>query len=234
MHKTCKTLKNVIGDLINFFVVCEDEVNSTFISEVQKRQTSQKSITNIFKSTDGSETLQSNESILIHSDEEMANKSLTNIKRVHFAPHSSEIVSIINSDNENLVEIIEKDIDIAKKFRKELNKCLNRLKTESAEILGVPFSLDESNLDHLSKQVMWLTKVNEELSFKLSETENTMVAFQEEAEQLKMKLQKMQKSLMVAENKKEIISEGYGEQDQTCEDEMQDISQLQDRGMCYI
>lgn len=233
MHKSCRTLKNLVGDLINFFAVCEDEVNNTFISEVQKRQTPQKSVTKISESTEGNEK-QSNESILSNSDDEMGNKSLPKVKRVHFAPNSNEISSIINSDNESLAEIIEKDIDIAKNFRKELNKCLNRLKTESAEILGVPFSLEESNLDQLSKQVMWLTKVNEELSLKLSESENTMVGYQEEAEQLKAKIQKMQKSLMVAENKKEIISEGYGEQDQTCEDEMQDISQLQDRGRFYI
>ncbi|XP_033220646.1 golgin subfamily A member 4-like isoform X3 [Belonocnema kinseyi] len=233
LHKTCRTLKNLVGDLINFFAVCEDEVNNTFISEVQKRQTPQKSVRKISESIEGNKK-QSNESTLSSSEDETVNKSLQQVKRVHFAPNSNEISSIINSDNESLAEIIENDIDIAKNFRKELNKCLNRLKTESAEILGVPFSLDESNLDQLSKQVMWLTKVNEELSLKLSESENTMLSYQEEAEQLKAKIQKMQKSLMVAENKKEIISEGYGEQDQTCEDELQDISQLQDRARSVI
>ena len=182
------------------------------------------------KSTEGNETVHSSESFLSDSDDGTAKQTPQKLKRVHFALNASEIASIVNSDNESLADIIENDIDIAKKFRKELDKCLLRLKSESAEILGIPFTPGESNIDHLSKQVMWLSKVNEELNNKLSETENTIIGHQEENNRLKTKIQKMQDSLIIAENKKEIISEGYGAQDRVCEDEMQDISQIQDRG----
>ncbi|XP_043477475.1 A-kinase anchor protein 9-like isoform X3 [Leptopilina heterotoma] len=214
--RTCKTLKNVITDLINYFAICEDEVNNSFISEVLERRTPQK-----LNSQCDDNSPSSNEK-----------QKIKEIKRVHFAPNTGEIASIVNSDNESISETIEKDIDIAKNFRRELNECLTRLKTEIAQILGISFSHDELNVDQISKKLLRMTRNNEELNSKVLEAENMIVGYQEEVEQLKMKIHNMQKSLI--ENKQEIISEGYGEQDQTCEDELQDISQLQDRARSVI
>lgn len=206
----------MISDLINYFAICEDEVNNSFISEVLERRTPQKL----------------NSQCDNNSPSNSEKKKMKEIKRVHFAPNTGEIASIVNSDNESISETIEKDIDIAKNFRRELNECLTRLKTEIAQILGISFSHDELSVDQISTKLSWLTRNNEELNSKLLEAENMIGGYQEEVEQLKMKIHNMQKSLI--ENKQEIISEGYGEQDQTCEDELQDISQLQDRGFLFF
>ncbi|XP_051157468.1 pericentrin-like isoform X3 [Leptopilina boulardi] len=220
--KTCRTLKNVIGDLINYFTICEDEVNKSFINEFVDRRTPKKLNSPIVDC-----------SLSSPNENRTQKESTQQIKRVHFAPpNTGEIATIVNSDNESISEIIEKDLDIAKNFRRELNDCLTRLKVEIAQILDISFTPDELKADQLSKKLLLMTKNNEELNEKLLDAENMLVGYQEEMEQLKMKIHNIQKSMI--ENKQEIISEGYGEQDQTCEDELQDISQLQDRARSVI
>lgn len=59
---------------------------------------------------------------------------------------------------------------------------------------------------------------------------------QEENEHLKVKIIDLQQRLIVAENKKEIVTEGYGEQDGTvlAEEADEDFSQLQDRAKFVV
>lgn len=78
---------------------------------------------------------------------------------------------------------------------------------------------------------MWMNKANEELNLKLCEAESLIISYQEETEHLKVTILDLQRKLISAENKKEIITEGYGENDEVSGDiTLQDFSQLQEKG----
>ncbi|KAG7207902.1 hypothetical protein KM043_009495 [Ampulex compressa] len=230
LSKTCAILRVLIEELIKFFVMCEEEINNTLISEVLRRQLS--------------ESLQFSELETQHKEEEaskiskpsqmeasnnVVNTSEIKIKRVHFAPQCNEIVSIINSDDDTLQHMLDKDEDITEKFREDFKYCLYRLKAESAEILNLP-STSEDHISTSSKQIGWTDKINEELSMKLHQAEHLIINYQEEMQQLKITIVELQNKLGTAENKKEIITEGYGEHDDTGGDvTLHDFSQLQEK-----
>lgn len=213
LHKTCSTLKNLVSELINYFTMCEEEVNNTLISEVLK--------TNLSKMDGEEEKIEGEDDAVVPTKK---------IKRVHFAPRYSGIETLINDDN-TLFELIEGDKDVAKELKIELDNCLGRLKSEAAEILGISATPEESKIDLLAKQVLWSSKVNEELGVKFAEAESMIFSYQEENERLKVNIQELQSKLTTVENKKEIISEGYGEHEESGGDVIaENLSQLQERG----
>lgn len=224
MNKTCATLKSLIEELIKYFVICEEEVNNTLITEVLKRQLSD-SLSN--EKTQKLDELDASKKSL---ESDTLNSSATRIQRVHFAPQSTGIVSIINSNFETLPTILEEDEDITEKLKQELNNCVRRLKSESAEILGISLATTEGQRGSLSKDT-WMDKVNEELNLKLRQAEALIMGYQEEAEQLKVTIIDLQRKLINAESKKEIITEGYGENDEIGTDiTFEDFSQLHEKG----
>ncbi|XP_046753841.1 centromere-associated protein E-like isoform X2 [Diprion similis] len=234
LHKTCLTLKNLVTELINYFTMCEEEVNNTLISEVLKTQLSKsmemkdnKEETSTEETGDRTEDLQS---IVCPTEEQTPSKlAVTKIKRVHFAPRYSGIQTLMNDDN-TLLELIERDKDVTRELKVELDNCLDRLKSEAAQILGVSSTPEESKIDMLAKQVLWSSKVNEELSVKFAEAENMIFNYEQENERLKVKINDLQLKLTSIENKKEIISEGYGEHEESGGDvTTENLSQLQER-----
>ncbi|KOC61634.1 Pericentrin [Habropoda laboriosa] len=216
--RTCGTLKTLIEELIKYFVICEEEVNNTLITEVLKRQLSD--------SLKSKKTVQTDES-----------DQSSRIQRVHFAPKATEIVSILNSKPETLPTILEEDSSITERLKQELNSCVRRLKYESAEILGTSLSTistSECRRSSSSKDV-WLNKLNEELNLKLRHAEALIMGYQEEADQLKVTIMDLQRKLISAESKKETITEGYGENDDISTDiTPQDFSQLQERARLVL
>ncbi|CAL1686349.1 unnamed protein product [Lasius platythorax] len=216
LRKTCLTLKNLIGELVNYFAICEEEVNNTLINEVLKRQLTESVFTdegNLSNDNNLSET---------QCKDQRSNQS---IKRVHFAPQSSKINSIVNSDNKTL---IEEDIDEI--LRKELKTCLRRLKSDSTQILNLSLPSGEDSIALPSKETLLASKINEELSLKLNHAEALIIGYQEEAEQLKLHILELQRKLISAESKKEVITEGYGESDLSSVDiALQDFSQVQEK-----
>ncbi|XP_043495852.1 A-kinase anchor protein 9-like isoform X7 [Polistes fuscatus] len=227
LHKMCLTLKSLIGELIKYFAVCEEEVNNTLINEVLKRQIPS---LNVEEDNSSAEIDDSKVPEEKHRNVTEVNPNLpeAKVKKVHFAPQSDKIISIINSDNETLRGILVHNEDIIENLRSELNNSLRRLKTESAEILNIPFSPDEKL--EMSSNNIWNKNIIEELTMKLNHTEGLLLSYQEESEQLKMNIIELQRKLIIAENKKEIITEGYGEHDETRNDiTLQDFSQLQEK-----
>ncbi|XP_066586159.1 uncharacterized protein [Prorops nasuta] len=215
LHKLCMTLKALVGELIRYFIVCEEEVNSTLISEVIKRQISDS-------------TISSPEAHNVSKEENKSQSSKSQIRRVHFAPLSNEIQSILNDDIDCLENVV--DDDITDKLKKELNSCLHRLKCESAQILGYPIPLDKNEFNIFLKDVTDTECIDEDLRVKLFEAEELIMTYQEESKQLKAKIIDLQQKLINAECKKEIISEGYGEHDESLGDPIfQDFSQLQEK-----
>ncbi|XP_058802826.1 uncharacterized protein LOC131670866 [Phymastichus coffea] len=191
LHKTCETLKGLVGQLIDYFVDCEEELNNTLINEILKKQS------------------------LTRADSSFENDK---VKRVHFAPQSGEIASIISSDSD-LQQLINSEKDIMKIMKKDLDACLQRLRVDSARIMNISSSDSES----------WSIGIGDNQSERLTETEKLLACFQEENEHLKVKIIDLQQRLINAESKKEVISEGYGEQDTTGCDVNEDFMQLQDR-----
>ncbi|XP_074102982.1 uncharacterized protein LOC141530035 isoform X5 [Cotesia typhae] len=224
LYKTCATLKSSVEELIKYFASCEEELNNILITQVLKRQ-----ISNINNLTNDETDLYKSEADINLTTSTSLSPTMK-IKRVHFAPLPSQISTIMKKDSNILIDLIEADNDIAGKLRIELQKCLQRLKTESAEIFDVNLSSDDSVIDALTKQISWTTKINEELNARLSEAENTIEEYQDESQQLKCKIMDLQQKLIAIDTRKEIISEGYGEQDNT-ERELvvQDFNQLHER-----
>jgi len=206
--------------LVNYFAVCEEEVNNTLINEVLKRQLTDSPFIN-------EENLsKSNNTIL--SETPHKNPSNQQIRRVHFAPQSTKITSIVNSDNKMLQTLVDEDIDEI--LRKELKTCLRRLKSDSTQILNLSLSDGEDKIVSSSNENL-LNKINEELSLKLNHAEALIINYQEEIEQLKVHILELQRKLINAENKKEIITEGYGESDLSRGDiVLQDFLQVQEKG----
>lgn len=229
MNKTCAILKTLVEELIKYFIICEEEMNNTFINEVLKR----KLCDSDEKTVQAEEIEKSKLNELKKGQDSSPTLNISEIKihRVHFAPQSTEIVSIINSDADALQTILEADDGIAEKLKQQLNNCVRRLKTESAEILGTTLSAGGERCSTLSKEIMWMNKANEELNLKLCEAESLIISYQEETEHLKVTILDLQRKLISAENKKEIITEGYGENDEVSGDiTLQDFSQLQEKG----
>jgi len=206
--------------LVNYFAVCEEEVNNTLINEVLKRQLTD------FPFINEENLSKSNNTVL--SEIPHKNSSNQQIKRVHFAPQSTKITSIVNSDNKMLQTLVDEDIDEI--LRKELKTCLRRLKSDSTQILNLSLTDGEDKIVSSSNENL-LSKINEELSLKLNHAEVLIINYQEEIEQLKVHILELQRKLINAESKKEIITEGYGESDLSRGDiVLQDFLQVQEKG----
>lgn len=224
LWKACITLKNLIGELINYFVVCEEEVNNTLINEVLKRQLTESTFND-------EENLNKSDSVIL-SEVQHKDSSSQQIKRVHFAPQSSKITSIVNSDNKTLQSLVDENIDEI--LRKELKTCLRRLKSDSTQILSLSLSEGEAKITSSNENLL-ASKINEELSLKLNHAEVMIINYQEEVEQLKLHILELQRKLISAESKKEVITEGYGESDLSRDDVvLQDFSQVQEKGNSYL
>lgn len=209
----------MIGELVNYFAICEEEVNNTLINEVLRRQLTESVFTH-------EENLSKDDSIISETQCKDQRFNQTNIKRVHFAPQSSKINSIVNSDNKTL---IEEDMDEI--LRKELKACLRRLKSDSTQILNLSLPSGEDNIALSSKETILTNKINEELSLKLNHAEALIIGYQEEAERLKLHILELQQKLISVENKKEVITEGYGESYLSGVDiTLQDFSQVLEKG----
>ncbi|XP_012253145.2 A-kinase anchor protein 9 isoform X3 [Athalia rosae] len=235
LHKTCLTLKTFVSELINYFTMCEEEVNNTLIYEVLKTQLSKSVVMESdkeqasFNNIEGhGDNLSSNISCPA-AETALVKPPVANIKRVHFAPRHATIKTLMKDDS-SLSELTDCETDIAQELKIELDNCLDRLKSEAAQILGVSSTPEESKIDILAKQVLWSSKVNEELGIKFAEAEDLIFSFQQENESLQIKIQELQGKLTSLVNKKEIISEGYGEHEESGVDVIaESSSQLQER-----
>lgn len=205
----------------NYFTVCEEEVNNTLIHEVLRRQLTESAFIeeNLSKSDNS-----------ILSETPHKDSPNQQIKRVHFAPQLSKITSIVNSDNKTSQSLLDEDVNEI--LRKELKTCLRRLKSDSTQILNLSFSSDgEDKITSSSNENLLASKINEEFSLKLNHAEALIINYQEEIEQLKLHIFELQRKLISAESKKEVITEGYGESDLSRGDiVLQDFSQVQEKG----
>ncbi|KAJ8666225.1 hypothetical protein QAD02_007887 [Eretmocerus hayati] len=120
LHKTCLTLEGLVGQLIDYSLSSEEELNSAIISEVLKKQFSPRIPNPPFQK-----------------------EQATQVKRVHFAPQSSEIASIL-SDNSKLQNLLDSRKNFMEILKEDLGACLERLKSDSTKISNTSSSDFES------------------------------------------------------------------------------------------
>ncbi|XP_078044390.1 uncharacterized protein LOC144473892 isoform X3 [Augochlora pura] len=229
LYKICATLRTLVEELLKYFIVCEEEVNNTLIGEIVKRQ--------LCDGVGNERPLENTEDVKKLKNEEhdgpsssRLNSTGLKIQRVHFAPQTAEIISIINSDSETWQTKLKEKNDIAEKLKEELNSCVQRLRSENAEILAITNRKGRDQSGSFPKEIGWMNEMNEQLTAKLQEAESMILNYEQETEQLKLTVIDLQRKLINLENKKEIITEGYGENDDVgVEITLQDFSHLQEK-----
>lgn len=115
LRELSNTLRWLLCELAKYCTVCEDDLNNTFIEELQKHGVLNSSIDDV--------------------EENIENVSVVQHKRVKFAPDMSGILSIV--DDPSLVEFITQNKDLSSDFRVNFDDCLERLRSEALTILGL-------------------------------------------------------------------------------------------------
>ncbi|XP_077294331.1 pericentrin-like protein [Arctopsyche grandis] len=138
------TLQKVLSQLVEYFNLCEDELNNTVIGELLKQiMLADENFDNTIvlnctiKTTRGSQNPSANDTLegdeLILSDISQMNNSLS--KKMHFVPNVNEIMTYIDADC--TFDGVDNSQDISVNFKHDLDTCLKRLKNEAHELLAL-------------------------------------------------------------------------------------------------
>lgn len=218
LKKATSHLRNLLAELIKYFTKCEDELNNTLIDELVKLGVD-KDLSQV--DSELNDSFQSEASL--------------KIKRVHFAPDVSGIISLIDDNRDS------PDSNISVEFQSELAACLTRLKSEANAILTATSTLkskptdspDESfrtvddKLTSLTRKLITEKQVKNDLSLQLDNAkeyiqslETDKMSLETQLDDLTTKqvhlvaeLDKAKEKIvdLVESGRKEIVSEGYGE-----------------------
>ncbi|XP_055600528.1 pericentrin isoform X2 [Uranotaenia lowii] len=143
LRELSSTLRNVLGELVKYVSICEDDLNNTVFDELQKHGILPES-----ELPDVS-TLDLNVSDV---------STFSTRKFLKFTPDVSGLISII--EDPSFVEFVSKDAGQHEKFNQSLNleECLDKLRCEAVQILKLserlvkkPESKDE-DLDKVSEK----------------------------------------------------------------------------------
>lgn len=231
MKKSTSHLRNLLAELMKYFIKCEDELNNTLVDELVK-QGIDKDFSKI--DIDFNESLQSNNSTNL---EVSTASSISKVKRVHFTPDVTGIITLIDETNQ------ESPKDISSEFKTELDLCLERLRSEANAILAATCNLKprsvetpspedsskqaEEKLSSLTRKLITEKQAKNDLSLQLENAkeyiqnlETDKMSLEGQLEQLTTKqlhlvaeLDKAKEKIMdlVESGRKEIVSEGYGQ-----------------------
>ncbi|XP_066992619.2 golgin subfamily A member 4 isoform X2 [Anabrus simplex] len=209
LKKMTTTLRYIVEELMNYLVVCEDELNGTLLGdfgiEDNEPETNQSDVENE-RIPGGEETNREEPSQSVEVREEsrmnVVHKTTKQVRRVHFAPSNN--VHLINLiDEENLLNHLDQEGDLPANFRSELEKCVERLKSEASALLGLTVS---DNIETKQKK---------------------LTAFlQEELKLAKRRLAELESERTI----REVVSEGFGEHIQSgLSHRLENLAQLQDK-----
>ncbi|XP_018407671.1 PREDICTED: putative leucine-rich repeat-containing protein DDB_G0290503 isoform X2 [Cyphomyrmex costatus] len=134
LWKTCLRLQRVIKLLVNYIMTCEGVINDILITKILQKQLP---ISTFFEG-------------------KTINKTDNTIKEIHFIPRSDKIVSLINSNSETFLSLIDQDTDELLKI--DLRIALTRLKVEANEIfavllLNIKEMISSSNKDFFVRKI---------------------------------------------------------------------------------
>uniref|UniRef100_A0A182JV81 Uncharacterized protein n=1 Tax=Anopheles christyi TaxID=43041 RepID=A0A182JV81_9DIPT len=147
LRELSSTLRNVVRGLAKYFSICEEDLNSTVLEELQRyhqlqQQANESQLTVDASSEDGqmhgpTADCSANESILNVTDVSF----LASCKLLRFAPDVSSIISII--EDPSLVEYVsakvqQGDADTEpENISPNLKECVERLKAEALSLLAL-------------------------------------------------------------------------------------------------
>lgn len=214
---------------MKYFIRCEDELNNTLIEELFKQ--------GIDKDLNKLELDDSYQSSI--SDKCEHSNTPMKVKRVHFTPDVTGIISLIDETNK---EDAGTSKDLSFEFQNELESCLERLKSEANAVLAATTAYkcktpeilpEESNkcatdkVSSLTRQLISEKQEKNDLSLQLQNAKDYIqnlevdkLSLEGQLDQLTTKqhhliteLDKAKEKIMdlVESGRKEIVSEGYGE-----------------------
>lgn len=216
---------------MKYFTKCEDELNNTLVEELLK-QGIDKDLCKL--DLDMNDSYQSS----ISEKLELSIAS-TKVKRVHFTPDVSGIITLLDDTNK---ENIDTTKDISYEFANELQLCLERLKSEANAILAATNNFKvktpelppedsnkgvEDKLSSLTRKLITEKQDKNDLSLQLENAKEYIqnlevdkLSLEGQLDQITAKqhhlvaeLDKAKEKIinLVESGRKEVVSEGYGE-----------------------
>lgn len=187
LKKSNTVLRNLVSELVKYFGRCEDELNNTLVDELVKN------------GFDRSLTQIENELMLEDS------------KRVHFTPNL-DFSSIL--ENSALSSLDSMDV------KNELQSCLEKLRSDANAILALTTNLQRKEEPQVDEKVSSLCAQLEETKKYVQGLESERDQLENHSEMLLEKQKVMEEDLCKAKSKiaelvdngrKEVVSQGYGE-----------------------
>ncbi|XP_030754420.1 A-kinase anchor protein 9-like isoform X3 [Sitophilus oryzae] len=235
LKKQVISLRNLLSELLRYFTQAEDALNNTLVDELL-RQGIDKNSSNMDDelNLDTSSGTTNSSKIL---------DSLTNVPRVHLTPNFSELINMIEHQSQNN----DSSIDISEDLKNELGMCLDKLRQEANAILTLTTNLPrvqpvasprnsvDDKLNSLSKKLNFETLENERLKQELSESNDAILTLMEKIRILESELEQAKYKIaeLVEDGRREVVSEGYGEDGSIplpeLDDAIRTLSDLQER-----
>ncbi|CAH1963292.1 unnamed protein product [Acanthoscelides obtectus] len=251
LKKQVSSLRNLLGELLKYFTECEDELNNTLVDELLK-QGFEKNLTQI------------EDELNTSTNSSSRTDTSGNVTRVHLTPNFNELLTLIESSSQGDSKDISMDLKnelecCLEKLKQEANAILtltsNITKQQANHIVkdAGKTSVPEEQVSSLTRQLISETQAKEKLKEQLEETRRYVELLEKEKETLELELDRviasknmLEGDLVQTRNKlaeliengrKEIISEGYGEEGaalRSLGDAMATLGELQDKARSLL
>jgi hypothetical protein len=136
LRELSSTLRWLVGELAKYFSICEKDLNNTLVVELQKYA----AVVQEYDITGNNPTDELNASTL----STLSTASTKNLRK--FSPNVSSLLAII--EDPSLIDFITKTKDPNDPFRWDLDDCLEKLKTEALNLLGLSEKLYKRDVDN--------------------------------------------------------------------------------------
>ncbi|XP_048520137.1 A-kinase anchor protein 9 isoform X2 [Dendroctonus ponderosae] len=215
LKKQVVSLRNLLSELVKYFTQAEDELNNTLVDSLVKRSNDSFTLEQLEEelNLDVSSGGTTNSSRILDS--------LSNKTRVHLAPNFSDLINMIDYQQD------DDSVDIAVDLKNELGMCLEKLKHEANAVLALSSRPKEASNIHSpqgdeqflierfkqdlinSNQIVAsLEKEKEFLEVRVDELVEKVQILDNDLEQAKYQIAELIENRHV-----EVISEGFGERD---------------------
>ncbi|KFB46504.1 AGAP010655-PA-like protein [Anopheles sinensis] len=152
LRELSSTLRNVLGGLAKYFSICEDDLNSTVLEELQRCQQQWQANASILAATsdvsaDESQLAGGEGTAIAETEQNVTDLSfLSSCKLLKYAPDVSGIISII--EDPSLVEYVtargHREGEEPENVSINLEECLERLKAEALSLLALSERIKQS------------------------------------------------------------------------------------------
>ena len=206
---------------MHYIVTCEKEISNCLVKQ-------QDSFKHFFKVKFNNLTLKEP----VEDNDDTTNYNEYQIDEFHFVPHLTEISALINDDIDSVQNCENLDKRYLDKLRSHLRNSLVKFRDEITRISTSSLKYMDNLLQNSNiKQVC----ENENRKDELDDVEKIIMNYEREKKELKEMLLNAEQRLFNMEKRKEVITEGYGEQDELNSFEAsQELSYILDKGAFKI